>query len=366
MLKKFAVTNYRGFKKRIEWDLSQSRNFEFNTFAIHDGVIKNGIIYGPNGCGKSNFGFAIFDIVNHLTQKFKDANYYYNFVYAGAQTKLVLFEYEFALGGKTISYSYSKTWQGVLTTECLIVDGKVVFNRKIGSFSLDTNQFPIDETMKKNLSGNANNVSIINYLLASYPLSDDHYLILIKRFVDSMLWFRCLEFKEFIGFDTTPQNIEEYVIRNNLIKDFSQFLKDVSGQTFKFMTPKPGDKILYCYIEKVPINFYQIASTGTHSLMLLYFWLKHLETASFVFIDEFDAFYHFKLAYEVCRRLFQLKCQVFLSSHNTYLMTNDLLRPDCNFILNHNVIKALCDATDKELREGHNIEKLFRGGAFDI
>ena len=88
--------------------------------------------------------------------------------------------------------------------------------------------------------------------------------------------------------------------------------------------------------------------------------------ASFVFIDEFDAFYHFKLAFEVCKQLFNLDCQVFTSSHNTYLMTNDLLRPDCNFILQNNKIKPLQACTEKELRFGHNIEKLFRGGAFEV
>ena len=87
---------------------------------------------------------------------------------------------------------------------------------------------------------------------------------------------------------------------------------------------------------------------------------------AFVFIDEFDAFYHFKLAFEVCKQLFNLDCQVFTSSHNTYLMTNDLLRPDCNFILQDNKIKPLQACTEKELRFGHNIEKLFRGGAFEI
>ena len=366
MLTKFAVTNYRGFKERIEWDLTKPRNFEFNTFAVNNGIVKNGIIYGPNGCGKSNFGFAIFDIVNHLTQKYTKFDYYLNFTYAGAQNKPVLFEYDFIFGEKNIAYKYGKTRQGVLIEESLFVDENEVFNRKTGHFSLDTRQFPIDKTMKRNLSDNANNVSIINYLLASYPLSQNHYLIFLRNFVDSMLWFRCLEAREFIGLDTSPQNMDEFIIRNGLVKDFSHFLKDVSGQNFDFVKPLPGDKILNYYIEKVPVNFYQTVSTGTHSLMLLYFWLKHLESASFVFIDEFDAFYHFKLAYEVCRRLFNLKCQVFMSSHNTYLMTNDLLRPDCNFILNHNKIKALCDATDKELREGHNIEKLFRGGAFDI
>ena len=58
MLVKFAVTNYRGFANRIEWDLSKPSNYSFNTFAIKDGIIKNGIVYGPNGSGKSNFASA--------------------------------------------------------------------------------------------------------------------------------------------------------------------------------------------------------------------------------------------------------------------------------------------------------------------
>ena len=114
------------------------------------------------------------------------------------------------------------------------------------------------------------------------------------------------------------------------------------------------------------MEFHTIASTGTNALQLLYFWLKRMDETSFVFIDEFDAFYHFRLSRAVCRRLFELDCQVFLTSHNTMLMTNDLLRPDCNFILNHNEIRALHDCTEKELRQANNIEKLYRGGTFDI
>ena len=88
--------------------------------------------------------------------------------------------------------------------------------------------------------------------------------------------------------------------------------------------------------------------------------------ASFVFIDEFDAFYHFRLSPEVCRRLFSLECQVFTSSHNTHLMTNDLLRPDCNFILDKNKILPLSRLTEKELREAHNMEKIYKSGAFNV
>lgn len=365
MLVKFAVENYRGFAERIELDLSKPKSYEFNTYAIKDGIIKNGIIYGPNGSGKSNFGLAIFDIVNHLSQKWKKPDYYINFVYAGEPNKLVKFEYTFKFGDEIIEYSYAKNKNGALQEEKLIADKKQIFNRTIGKFELDSS-FPIEENMKTNLQNNANNVSIVNFLLTSYPLAENHYLLQLKNFVDSMLWFRSLEEREFIGLETNGCLLDEYIIRKNLIKDFQSFIKDVSNQDFEFVPPNPNDKMLFCYIKGHPMQFDLIASTGTHSIKLLYYWIKQMDKASFVFIDEFDAFYHFKLAFEVCKRLFNLNCQVFTSSHNTYLMTNDLLRPDCNFVLNHNKIKSLSDCTDKELREGHNIEKLFRGGTFEI
>ena len=188
----------------------------------------------------------------------------------------------------------------------------------------------------------------------------------MRNFVDSMLWFRCLKVNEYMGFDNMVTILDEYIIKNDLVKDFSDFLENVSGQKFDFVPSTNTDKMLFCKIGNGNIAFDLIASTGTQSLKLLYFWLKKMGQASFVFIDEFDAFYHFKLAFEVCKQLFNLDCQVFTSSHNTYLMTNDLLRPDCNFILQDNKIKPLQACTEKELRFGHNIEKLFRGGAFEV
>ena len=365
MLCKFAVTNYRGFEQRIEWDLTKARDYAFNSFAIKNKIIKNGIIYGPNGSGKSNFGLAIFDIVNHLSQKWKKPDYYTNFVFAGKQKSTVDFEYVFNFNNQIITYNYSKNAQGVLKAEKLIVDNKIIFERNLGSFSINNDEFPMGEKIKNNLANNANNVSVVSFLLTSYPLAEDSYLIQLQNFVNSMLWFRSLEDREFIGLTNNINIIDEYIIRHNLIKDFKQFLYDVSDQKFEFMQPRNNDKQLFCFIKGAPVLFQGIASTGTHSLTLLYYWLKQMEKTSFVFIDEFDAFYHFKLSKNICRKLFELNCQLFLTSHNTLLLCNDLLRPDCNFLLDKNVIRAIHDCTDKELREGHNIEKLFRGGTFD-
>ena len=366
MLCKFAVTNYRGFEQRIEWDLSKARDYKFNSFAIKNSSIKNGIIYGPNGSGKSNFGLAIFDIVNHLTQKLRKPDYYINFVFAGNQRHTVDFEYTFKFEDQIIEYDYSKNAQGLLVSERLFHNSKTVFDRKQGSFEIDQEEFPMNEKIMSGFAVNSNNVSILNSLLISYPLPEDHYLIKLQNFLNSMLWFRSLNENEFMGFETQGTSLNEFIIKNNLVTDFSNFLEDVSNQHFDFVPPRPADKELFCYIKGSPVPFTPIISTGTRSLLLLYYWYKQLDKAAFVFIDEFDAFYHFSLSKNICRKLFSLDCQLFLTSHNTLLLCNDLLRPDCNFLLDKGEIKALHDCTDKELREGHNIEKLYRGGTFEV
>ena len=85
-----------------------------------------------------------------------------------------------------------------------------------------------------------------------------------------------------------------------------------------------------------------------------------------MFIDEFDAFYHFELSESVERRLREIKgVQIFTTTYNTDLMSNDLLRPDCYFILKDNKIKAISDLSEKELRLAHNLQKMYKAGAFN-
>ena len=57
--------------------------------------------------------------------------------------------------------------------------------------------------------------------------------------------------------------------------------------------------------------------------------------------------------------------QVIFTSHNTNLMNNNVFRPDCLFILQNNGIRAMCDLTEKELRKAHNLQKMYKAGAFE-
>lgn len=368
MLTKFAVKSYRSFRNRVEWDMSHPSNYSFNTEAIKEGIVKNGIIYGPNGSGKSNFGLAIFDIANHLSHKWKKPDYYLNYACAESHQKPVEFEYHFVFDGYTLLYRYSKVakeLKGEIVDEELILDGNVLISKRDGILKI-ADEFGLTETAIKNLQDSANNISIVNYLLGSVPLSKDHALLKLRDFVENMLFFRSLDNREFIGLKEGGSNIEEYIIKNNLTQDFAIYLKEVSNQDYTFATPSQGDNILYCLMGEVKIPFMWVASTGTRNLELQYYWLKEMSNASFVFIDEFDAFYHHELSYKISKRLFEGNNQVFLTTHDTFLLTNDLLRPDCFFILRDNQINAICDMTDKELRFGHNLEKLYRGGTFGL
>lgn len=364
MLTKFAVKNYRGFADKIEWDLSHPSSYSFNTFAINEGIIKNGIIYGPNGSGKSNLALAVFDIILHLTQKTKNPHQNETVVNVFHPEELMSFEYTFRFNENIIEYCYSRGVSG-LDKEKVVLNGEMLFNLENNILTIDTREFPMTEENKRQLANSSNRVSILGYLWSVYPLASDHPLIKMKGFVDGMLLFWNHEDRGFAGLYVGDSYIEEYIIANGLVKDFEEFLRTISSQEFKFKPGKAGDKRLICDMGN-SVPFYKIRSTGTSSLTLLYFWIQQMSKASFIMIDEFDAFYHFDLSFKICQKLFSFSNQIFVTSHNTYLMTNDLLRPDCNFIINKNKIKPLSLCTDKELRWGNNIEKMYRGNAFEV
>ena len=115
----------------------------------------------------------------------------------------------------------------------------------------------------------------------------------------------------------------------------------------------------------VPLPFFRVASSGTKALYTFFYWTKTARDVSLMFIDEFDAFYHYELAETVVKLLETMpSSQTILTSHNTNLLTNRIMRPDCYFILADNKLTSFANATTRELREGHNLEKLYMSGEF--
>ena len=51
-------------------------------------------------------------------------------------------------------------------------------------------------------------------------------------------------------------------------------------------------------------------------------------------------------------------------AHNTNLLSNEIIRPDCGYVVDGKAIKSLNKLTNKELREVHNLERLYQSGEF--
>jgi energy-coupling factor transporter ATP-binding protein EcfA2 len=365
MLRKFKVSNFKNFEKDFMFDLSEANGYEFNSDSIKNGIVNSAIVYGRNGSGKSNLGLAIFDIIEHLTDKWRDERRYRNYLNAYSGKEVAEFYYEFLINGNVVKYEYKKTDYKTLLYERLSVNDVdcVVFDRLKGD------QFYVNlagaETLNTTITDKQ--LSALKYIRWNTVLLEDNAtsraFIDFFDFVNKMLFFRGLENRMFLGTeDSAGQHILDDIIEKDKVSDLEKFLNDAKIECKLSVVEEFGIKtIAFRFNEKI-IPFGDAVSTGTNSLTLFYFWyLRVIESGvSLLFIDEFDAFYHHELSRLVVEKLKETGVQFILTTHNTSIMTNELLRPDCYFIIGRDGIKPLSKCTEKELREAHNLEKIYK------
>ena len=199
--------------------------------------------------------------------------------------------------------------------------------------------------------------------------NENKVLLDFYNFVDSMLFFRSLNKNMYLGFETGSNGIQEDIIEKGNVSDLERFLIKAGIECkLKIVKELEQDRIAFDFNGKY-VSFYDIASTGTQALVLFYYWRQRIvqyHKVSFLIIDEFDAFYHHDLSAIIIEELKNSGVQFVLTTHNTSVMTNDLLRPDCYFLMNKESIKSLAKLTVKELREAHNIEKMYKAGSFNV
>ena len=367
MLKKFSVENFKGFKDKITLDIGSPSNYNFNSEIIENGCVTKGIIYGINSCGKSNLGLAIFDIITHLTEKQKLLQSYDFYLNMSGRKSFAEFEYTFMFDKHEVIYRYSKNDVNTLRSESLSIDGKEViffdFLTRDG-FTLLEGSDTLNASIK-----NESPISRVKYVNSNSILTDNVQNQIFKKFIDfveRMLLFYSLDSRGYEGFMNGSGSIAEGIVNSGKVQDFQEFLKENDIEYELYGCEVDGRKAIYCHFENKDADFFKIASTGTRSLALFYYWYIRMEKASFVFIDEFDAFYHYELSESVQKRLRRIPgVQIFITTHNTNLMSNDLLRPDCYFLLENNSIKAISELTEKELRQAHNLQKMYKAGAFN-
>lgn len=374
MLYQFEVSGFKSFNEKFSFHLDGAKEYSFNREAVRNDVIKTGIVYGVNGIGKSNLGLALFDIIFHITQGF-DSNIAYisNYLNLESKNDYAEFSYLFKFDEHYLKYTYRKKSLKEILFEEIQIDGEVVASiNKVKSGIMYCSLSGAD-TLKTDLS-ETNIKSIVSYINTNAALDNKdkknktfHKFI---EFVEKMLFFRSIEGNRYMGYEPEPRAISIDIIENGNLEDFEAFLNK-AGISCKLCSIDKEDgkpTIAFDFGEK-KLAFWTGASTGTKSLALYYYWMQRLrvdeDSASLVFIDEFDSFYHHELSAAVVEQLKKIKSQVILTTHNVSVMSNDILRPDCYFVMSKTEVSPLYLKTSKELREAHNLGKMYKAGSFN-
>ncbi len=370
MLTKFLVSNFKGFNTEFSFDLDKTNGYAFNKESVKNGVVNNALVYGHNGVGKSNLGLAIFDIIGHLTDNETNESQYSFYLNALNDSNTADFHYQFLIDSHKIIYKYRKTDHKTIVYESFSIDGNELAFIDRGVSDEARISFKGTETLKKTLTNT--NLSLLKYIKNNSELESNEInscFIKFFKFIEGMLFFRSLQENMYIGLETGSRDFITDIIEKGNVPDFERFLNS-AGVDCKLSIVKESDKnVLAFNFNGKTISFYQIASQGTRSLTLFYYWLQRLREesrVSFLFIDEFDAFYHHELSSLIVKELKNIGVQFILTTHNTSVITNDLLRPDCYFLMNKQSINSLANCTSKELREAHNIEKMYKAGSFNV
>lgn len=307
MLVKFSVTNFKCFKEKTTFDLSKVGDYNFNGDLIKNGVINHAILVGENDSGKTLLGEALFA---GISSEFIVNNSAINW----EKDITTIFEYTFKIDNDFVDLIYHIK-EGICIYKEVRVNDKLAINNKTDVYRY----------YQKNIKEK------------------------LFNFLDNMFYFPYHH--------NTSEEVE-----SKFIDEVIDYFNEHSAESFKDFIP---EELLNLQITILREKRLWISESVYEMLKVYFFIINNKDKQTFLFVDSID-----KLSSNNLEKIMELiskasNIQCVVTTHNTFILKNRYTRPDCCFIIKDNFkINSMRDLTDKEIREAHNLEKMYLNGAF--
>ncbi len=378
MLKSVKISNFKKFSSELLLDFSNTKKYSWNTEYIQNDIVKNAIIYGKTGSGKTSLSNAI-NIYKVLGSR----------MYENIKSNLVnlhstndKFEIEFIFSYiKDHDVTYSFISNGIsFISEKLILGDKVLFDVNFETNKYITNMSEI-QTLKFGEDLNVRN--ILSFIYHNSSLPEDHPIRYVHKFlITTHVSDESNNYVDFIpniGFNNETTQIQFTKELNKELTKYGfheklsyntedkQFYIDFPKKKVKFSSiASSGQQILFNYVRDIILS--KNTENENHNELILIDnkeYELNIKYRKLHIFDEFSAHYDYNLSEKLLKAIQQLDDrQTIIITHNTNLLTNRLSRPDCIFMLKDSTINNLSSLTNKEIRVGHNLERMFIGGEF--
>ena len=369
MLAKMYLTNFLSFHERTEFDFTSSKyTILSETNVAENGLLKGALVIGANASGKSNALRGLKFIIDLIKGEGVTLELYRcNF----AKEPVTVVEYEFIFENDKLNYFISYDIKDRNLTENLKINGKEVLNREsnhgevrlgknsverddldrdtlfLRTASFDSGRFPQEPVLRK----------LMDYLLNSYYIDEYNSSAYLGKSI--------MKYAEENGVDKINRYLEEF--NYNF---FIEYGEKSQGEGLSISVGS-GQKSIFFKRNSFPIpNAFIMESQGNQVFSdMLPQMINVIEHPGMLVIDEFGNSLHNKLAEKIVRFFMEKSytSQLFVTSHDTNLISNSVFRPDqinLIFFADSKGSKVKRVSIYKP-REAQNLEKMYLGGMFE-
>lgn len=334
MLKSIRISSYKNIPK----DTTLTLDFS------------SGLIYGVNGIGKTNLCEAVFMLQRLILGNLARIKKHDSCVSQGYSI-----EYAFIFS-KAINYTCTFSADDVLLRESLHVGNQLLYEYShTDSVFVHESFSRFDMRVPNTMHGSLQEwvMPILRLIFSSDQCP--FYLSEMFDYILSMLLV-----------DGSSLSADHITIRNdNELASIVQTMHK-AGVEMELTLDRNGvgTPVLMMHTKSGWLPFSEAASTGEKAALSLFYKTTNARWFSLLCIDEFDAFFHYRLSKSVIGYLAEGVCRQFiLTTHNTSLL--NVVDYNMVYIMNRKGIYHLADLTSRKLSPSLNFERLYRAGEFD-